>query len=74
MILHYRINLNTFLGPSADVDKLELEFANYQTDSLSNFPALFKEARVDKQWNIIPQMREHGALKYPLLSKVMKVS
>ena len=54
-------------------DKLEVEFANYQTENFSDMPDLFDASRIDKQWDVIFHLKDtNGTVKYPLLSKVMK--
>ena len=59
------------LGDS-DMDKLEIEFANYQIDNLATTSS--SVARVDKQWDMIGQIKDltTGGVKYHLLTKVMK--
>ena len=64
--------LDTSSAPDSD-DKLELEFANYQIETFSAIPDLFEASRIDRQWDTISHLKDtNGAVKYPLLSKVMK--
>ncbi|XP_030853616.1 uncharacterized protein LOC105439660 [Strongylocentrotus purpuratus] len=59
---------------NGDLDKLELEFAQYQVEDFSGEPEILnKNLRIDKKWSAISKMEDgNGSKKYTLLSKVMK--